>query len=154
MELKNKDVATKSIVEDIGGYEMSQDGKKLAVRKGEDFYVIDANGTAPGDLAKTKVNLGNWVLTVDPREEFRQMFMESWRLERDYFYDPSLHGIQYKELFNKHLPLVERVTDRDELSDLISNLVGELSALHIFVYGGDVRRSIRQNRGGNPWCPA
>lgn len=141
VELKNKEVALKNVVEDIRGYEMSQDGKKLAVRKGEDFYVIDANGTAPGDLAKTKVNLGNWLLTVDPREEFRQMFMESWRLERDYFYDPSLHGIQYKELFNKHLPLVERVTDRDELSDLLSNLVGELSALHIFVYGGDVRRS-------------
>ncbi len=95
---------------------------------------------APRRSCQDKVNLDGWTLTVDPREEFRQMFMESWRLERDYFYDP-LHGMDYKGLLDRHLPLVERVTDRDELSDLISNLVGELSALHIFVYGGDARRS-------------
>lgn len=141
VEIKNKDITTKNILEDIRGFDVSQDGKKIAVRKGEEFYVFDANGSAPGELAKTKVPLGNWLLAVDPREEFRQMFVESWRLERDYFYDPSLHGINSRELFEKHLPLVERVTDRDELSDLISNLVGELSALHTFVYGGDLRRS-------------
>ena len=141
VEIKNKEVGEKVLVEDIRGFDLSRDGKKIAVRKGDDFFVIDAAGAPPADLGKTKINLVGWYLTVDPREEFRQMFMESWRLERDYFYDPKLHGVDYKELFEKHRPLVERVTDRDELSDLITNLVGELSALHIFVYGGDVRRS-------------
>ena len=141
VEIKNKDVSAKTLIEDIRNYEISLDGKKIVVRKGDDLYVIDANGTPPADLAKVKVNLSNWLLSVNPREEFRQMFLESWRLERDYFYDPNLHGVDYKGLLARHLPLVDRVTDRDELSDLIANLVGELSALHIFVYGGDLRRS-------------
>jgi tricorn protease len=141
VEIKNKDISAKTILEDIRGGELSADGKKYLARKGDDFYVFDANGTAPSDLAKSKVNLGNWMLSIDPREEFRQMFLEAWRLERDYFYDPGLHGVDYKGLLHKHLPLVDRITDRDELSDLLSNLVGELSALHTFVYGGDTRRS-------------
>jgi tricorn protease len=140
-EIKTKDVATKTVLEDIRSYDLSSDRKKIAVRKGDDLYVIEANGSAPGELPKSKVNLGNWMLSIDPRDEFRQMFLESWRLERDFFYDPKLHSIDYKGLLNRHLPLVERVADRDELSDLISSLVGELSALHIFVYGGDARRS-------------
>jgi len=141
VEIKNKDVAVKTVLEDIRSYDLSRDGKKVAVRKGDDLYVFEASGSAPGDLPKTKVNLSNWLLPVDPREEFRQMFLESWRLERDYFYDPNLHSVDQKALLEKHLPLVDRVTDRDELADLISSLVSELSALHIFVYGGDVRRS-------------
>jgi tricorn protease len=141
VEIKRKDVSAKVILEDIRGYELSLDRKKILVRKGDDFYVFDAGGSAPSDLAKTKVDLSTWMLPVDTREEYRQMFLESWRLERDYFYDPKLHNIDYKGILDRHLPLVERVTDRDELGDLISNLVGELSALHIYVYGGDVRRS-------------
>jgi tricorn protease len=66
--------------------------------------------------------------------------VEAWRLERDYFYDTGLHGVAWEELLEQHLPLVERVNDRDELADLIAQLVGELAALHTTVWGGDVRR--------------
>ena len=141
LEIKNKDVAPKTVLEDIAGWELSRDGKKVLARKAGDLYVFDASGAAPADPAKVKVDLKNWMLTVNPRDEFRQMFLESWRLERDYFYDPGLHGVDYRAVLERHLPLVDRITDRDELSDLLSNLVGELSALHIYVYGGDVRRS-------------
>jgi tricorn protease len=67
------------------------------------------------------------------------MLVEAWRLERDFFYDRGLHGNDYQAVLDRHLPLVERVTDRAELSDLIAQMVGELSALHIFVTGGDMR---------------
>jgi len=141
VEIKNKDVGARTVLEDIRGYERSSDGKKLGVLKGDDLYVIDADGKPPADLAKTKVDLSHWLLTVNPRDEFRQMFLEAWRLERDYFYDPHLHGIDYRGQLENHLALLDRVTDRDELGDLIGDLVGELSALHIFVGGGDLRRS-------------
>jgi len=141
LEIKNKDVTPKTVLEETAGWELSRDGKKVLVRKGNDLHVFDANGAAPADLGKAKVDLKNWMLAVNPRDEFRQMFLESWRLERDYFYDPGLHGVDYRGLLAKHLPLVDRVTDRDELSDLLASLVSELSALHIFVYGGDARRS-------------
>jgi tricorn protease len=139
LEIKNKDISTKTVLEDIKSYQLSSDGKKLLVWKGDNLYVFDASGSGPSDLDKSKVDLSNWKFSIDPHEEWRQMFIESWRLERDYFYDTNMHGVDYKGLLNKHLPLVDRVTDRYELSDLISDIVSELSALHTFVGGGDAR---------------
>jgi tricorn protease len=144
LEIKNKDIAAKTLVEDIGGYELSRDGKKLFVQKSGDLFVIDASSTPPSEMPKSKVNLDNWTMTVNPRDEWRLMLREAWRLQRDYFYDTNLHGIDYNGLLAKHLPLVDRVTDRDELNDLISSLVGELAALHTFVSGGDRRTGIDQ----------
>ncbi len=65
------------------------------------------------------------------------MFTEAWRLERDYFYDRGMHGLDWPAIKAKYQPLVDRVTDRDELSDVLAQMVSELSALHIFVRGGD-----------------
>ncbi|HTP12646.1 MAG TPA: S41 family peptidase [Bacteroidota bacterium] len=139
LEIKNKDIAAKTVLEDVNGYELSKNGKKILVRKGGDFYVIDAGSSAPSELSKNKVNLDGWIMSVDPKQEWRKMLVEAWRMERDFFYDPNLHGIDYKGLLDRHLSIVDRVTDRDELNDLISSLVGELASLHIFVGGGDRR---------------
>ena len=92
------------------------------------------------ELAKTKVDLSGWTFRLDPRDEWRQMFVDAWRLERDYFYDRGMHGVDWPAIRARYEPLVERVTDRAELSDLLSQMVGELSALHIFVRGGELRR--------------
>ncbi|HSG26948.1 MAG TPA: S41 family peptidase, partial [Candidatus Krumholzibacterium sp.] len=110
--------------------------------------MIDAKASAPSKLDKAQVNLRGWAFPIDPREEWRQMFVEAWRLERDYFYDPGMHGVDYDRILNKYLPWVERVTDRRELSELISHLVGELSTLHTFVVGGDTRSApVNINQG-------
>ena len=73
------------------------------------------------------------------RAEWRQVFDEAWRLERDFFYEPNMHGLDWDAMHAKYLPLVDRVTTRAELSDLIGRFVGELSALHTSVRGGDLR---------------
>ena len=67
------------------------------------------------------------------------MFLDAWRLERDYFYDTAMHQVDWPAMRDKYLPLVDRVTTRDELADLVAQLVSELSALHTFVGGGDHR---------------
>jgi len=129
-----------SISDNIEGYELSQNGKKLLIQKKDNLYIIDASAGSSVKLDENKVDLSSWTFAVDPREEWRQMFTDAWRLERDYFYDPGLHGLDWREILDKHLPLVERVSDRSELNDLIAQMVGELSALHTFVVGGDQRR--------------
>jgi tricorn protease len=129
-----------TFMDEINGYELSLDRKKILVRKGNDLYVVDAGAKAPQDLSKSAVNLKSWSFSLDPREEWRQMFIEAWRLERDYFYDHRMHAIDWPAMRDKYLPLVDRVTDRAELSDILAQMVGELSALHIFVRGGDMRR--------------
>lgn len=68
------------------------------------------------------------------------MFVEAWRLERDYFYDREMHGVDWPAMRDKYMPLVDRVTSRAELADLLAQMVSELSALHIFVRGGDLRQ--------------
>ncbi len=128
----------KEVTSGIDGWELSADRKKLFLAKGSEWFVADA-ATDLGDLAKAKVPTSGWQLSVTPRIEWRQMFREAWRLERDYFYDPNLHHVDWPAVLKRFTPLVDRVTDRAELSDLLAQMVAELSALHIFVQGGDLR---------------
>ncbi|MDX9857501.1 MAG: S41 family peptidase [candidate division Zixibacteria bacterium] len=139
IEIKNDDPEVKTLMEGVSTYELSADGKKLMIRKGDNTYVIDAGTAPPSDLAKYKVAVADWTFAFDPAQEWRQMFMDAWRLERDYFYDKSMHGVDWPKVRDKYLPLVERVTDRWELSDLLGEMIGELSSLHMYVYGGDMR---------------
>lgn len=141
VEIKNRNVQAKTLIEDVRGFELSADAKKLLVRKGGDLYVLDAGTAAPTGptLGERKVDLSKWTFSIDPREEWRQMFVDAWRMERDYFYDRNLHNVDYEGLLGRHRPFVDRVSDRAELNDLLAHLVGELSALHTFVRGGDLR---------------
>ena len=139
-EIADVDVDVKDLTGDVKSFEMSQDGKKLLVQKDDGLYIIDATVTSGADLAKKDVPLGDWAVTVNPREEWKQMFAEAWRMERDYFYDPHLHGVDWKAVRLKYEPLAGRVTTRAELTDLVGQMASELSALHTFVRGGDVRQ--------------
>lgn len=139
LEITNKSPALKTILPNAGEYELSRDGKKLLVARGNDLFVVDAGG-APISLDKP-VDLSGWTLEINPREEWRQEFVDAWRLHRDFFYDRGMNGLDWKGTLAKYLPLVDRVGDRSELSNLLAQMVGELSVLHTFVYGGDVRTS-------------
>jgi len=149
LAIENKSPKPETFAEDVASYELSLDRKKVMVRKGQDIFVFDAGAKAPTDTSKSKVPLGDWSFRLDPRDEWRQMFVEAWRLERDYFYDRNMHGVDWAAMKAKYLPLVDRVTDRSELSDILSQMVGELSALHIFVRGGDTRRGTDQVQPGS-----
>jgi tricorn protease len=129
----------------VKGYEISLDRKKVLISKGDDFYIIDSDAKAgalsdPKALPKAKIDMSRWTILTNPKAEFRQLFMDSWRLERDYFYDRNMHGVNWQQVRDRYLPLVDRVSDREELNDVIAQMVSELSALHIFVFGGDERK--------------
>ncbi|MCH7825431.1 MAG: PD40 domain-containing protein, partial [Acidobacteria bacterium] len=129
-----------TVVEGIRSAEVSANGEKILVRRGNNFYVIDARAQAVGDrIDDAQVNLDGWAFPMNVREDWRQIVVDAWRMERDYFYDPGMHGVDWDGALQKYLPLVDRVTTRTELSDLIGRFVGELSALHTSVRGGDVR---------------
>ena len=149
LAIDNKSPKPDTFSDDVAYYELSLDRKKVMVRKGQDLFVFDAGAKAPTDASKSKVPLGDWTFRLDPRDEWRQMFVEAWRLERDYFYDRNMNGVDWAAMKAKYLPLVDRVTDRSELSDILSQMVGELSALHIFVRGGDTRRGTDQVQPGS-----
>ncbi|GAB4549251.1 MAG: S41 family peptidase [Phycisphaerales bacterium] len=128
-----------TVAANIASYSMTGDRSKLLIRQGNALYMVPASG-APATLNETtRIDLSRWAFSFDPREQWRQMFTDSWRLMRDYFYDRGLHGVDWDDAYQRYLPLVDRVTDRQELADAIAQMVAELSALHTFVYGGDRR---------------
>jgi tricorn protease len=147
VEIKNKDVETSTVIDDLKTYRLSADRKKLLVHKhevalkGDTIYVFDAGPKAPERLDRARVDLSALRFSYSPRENWRQIFVDAWRLHRDYFYDKAMHGVDWKANLAKHLPLVDRVTDRAELNDAIAYMMSELSALHTAVRGGDQRES-------------
>lgn len=139
-DIARKDVKPKELVKGATGYELSLDNKAILVRKKDALFIIDASASAPASLDDKGVDLSGWTFSLIPRDEWRQMFNESWRLERDYFYDLNMHGVDWKAMRDRYLPLVDRVATRQELSDVIAQMVAELSALHTFVRDGDIRQ--------------
>jgi tricorn protease len=143
--LDNKGDEPDTVMADVKGYEISLDRKKLLIHKADDFYILDSDVKSSGlndakVLGKAKLDLAHWTLHTTPREEFHGFFLDAWRLERDYFYDRHMQGIDWVAMRERYLPLVDRVSDRDELNDVIAQMVSELSALHTFVRGGDQRK--------------
>jgi tricorn protease len=149
VDIANKGDPPETVMAGVRDYEMSLDRKKMLVTKGEDFYIFDSTAKAgalgdPKTLSKAKIDLSRWTFDTNPRVEFHELFLDAWRLERDYFYDRNMQGVDWKQMRDRYLPLVDRVADRDELNDVIAQMVSELSALHIFVRGGDAREPADQ----------
>ncbi|PYT30031.1 MAG: protease [Acidobacteria bacterium] len=145
LDIANKGDKPETLQEGVNSYELSGDDKKLFIRKKDDLFVLDSAIKAdalkaPKTLEDAKVDLKDWAFTIIPTEEFHEMFLDAWRLHRDYFYDRKMHSVEWPAIRDKYLPLVDRVRDRQEMSDLIAQMVSELSALHTFVVGGDVRK--------------
>ena len=122
----------KSLAKGIGGLVLSADGKKLLVREGRSFRLLDTGGGP----AKT-VSLAG--LTVDrvPAEEWAQIFDEVWRRFRDFFYAPNMHGYDWEALREQYRPLLAHVGHRSDLNYVMSEMVAELNVSHAYVSGGD-----------------
>ena len=139
LKIGNEDEKLKTMVEDVRSFSLTGDTKKLLVRQKDNFYMVEAGTDKVSDLSKHKIDLGGWKFAITPQEDWKQIFTDAWRMERDYFYDKNMHGVNWKAMHDKYFPLTDRITTRSELSDLIGRFVGELAALHTSVRGGDLR---------------
>lgn len=129
----------------IRGFELSSDKKHIYYQTASagtgDFYVVEAAAKAPSDLSKSKVKIDDWSFTSNPRQEWLQMFNDAWRMHRDFLYDTKMRGVDWVAVREKYLPLVELITDRAELNDILGMMVSEVSSLHSQVRPGEVRRA-------------
>jgi tricorn protease len=105
------------------------------------MMIVDAGAKAPAELAKARVRIEDWSVVSNPRLEWKQMFADAWRMHRDFLYDANMRGIDWNAARARYAPLVERVTDRAELDDVLGMMVGEVGALHSQIRPGDVRRA-------------
>ena len=123
------------------GLSMSADRKTLlVVQRGGDalrFALVSAGAKMPKDLDGKAVRLGDWRVTIDPREEWEQMFLDAWRLHRDFSYDPAMRGVDWEAVREQHQPIVARIGHRAELGTIMGLMASQLGILHSQVRGGD-----------------
>lgn len=121
----------------IAEFSLSEDGKKLLLTlAGNKLEVADANDKADGKA----VDLSGLRARVDPKAEWKQIFDEAWWMEKEFFYDPAMHGLDWQGVYNRYLPRLKHVQRREDLNDLIVEMIGELQVGHNRAGQGDVHQ--------------
>lgn len=142
--IENAGAPPETYLNDIRQFALSGDSRKVLLRRwsGNELYIVSVGPKPPpaAELPRVQVRLNDWQFSVQPREDWKQIFADAWRLHRDWFYDAKMHGVDWPAMRRKYEALLPRVTDRDELSDLLAQMVAELSLLHSTVRFGDLRR--------------
>jgi tricorn protease len=130
--------ATDQVLQNIGSFVISFDGDKMLYQKGEGWFIADADDLKPGagDAPVGKgLNLGGLQANIDPRAEWRQMYFETWRIERDFLYDPNHHGLDIEKATKKYEPYLAGLGSRSDLTYLFEEMLGEITIGHMFVGG-------------------
>ena len=118
----------------VGSVSVSADGKKILLRSGRAWRVVGTDRAPEAGKGNLEVSLR---MHLDRTAEWTQMFDEAWRYERDFFYDPGMHGNDWNAVRERYRPLVQWVRHRDDLTYILDQVNGELSVGHSFVGGGD-----------------
>jgi tricorn protease len=135
-----------SVLSGVTGYSLSADGKKLLWRQRDRFGIADAR---PGvDPARTALNLERLELRIDPRVEWRQLYVDAWRILRDWFWDPGHHGQDWVAIRERYAPLVEHVAHRADLDYVFGEIAGELNAGHVYVSSSPDMPTVERRPGG------
>ena len=134
-----------TVVEKVTSFDVSADGKKLLVRSGSDLSV-GASDAAPLKEPDA-ISLDRVLLAVDPPSEWKQMFDETWRIARDFFYDPDMRGVDWPAAKKKYAAQLANIGDRSELNVILANLVAELNTGHSYIVGGDISRPTAPETG-------
>lgn len=122
-----------------GGFSMSDDGKKLLVRAGGAMTVYDASA---GGGKGTTVPTTGMMASVDPRDEWKQIFSDVYRFERDYFYEPTLHGVDWAGLKDHYARMLQDCVSREDVAFVLAEYISELNVGHAYVTNpGDVEQA-------------
>lgn len=128
----------------VDSYTVSRDGKSLVYRHGQKMRVVKSSvkpehkHTKPGRQSGI-VDMERVRISLLPAAEWKQMYREMWRLQRDHFWDIELSKVDWPEVYERYLPILARVATRSEFSDLAWELQGELGTSHAYEIGGDLR---------------
>lgn len=118
-------------------WEITPDGKNMIIKNQNDYYLQKlADKVELSD--KDKVDLSNMQTKINPVQEWNQIYSETWRQMRDFFYDPNMHGVNWKEMREKYAALMPYVQHRTDLTYVLGELIGELNIGHAYVGGGDM----------------
>ena len=127
----------KAVLTGIDGYKLSFDGSHIIYKKGNGIGIIKSSATkSKGEPIK----LADLAMRMDPLAEWKQIFNEAWRLERDFYYDPNMQGQNWDLLKKKYGDLIALASCRQDVRYIIGELIGELNTSHTYIFGGDRQR--------------
>jgi len=135
-----------TLLEGVLGFRLSADRKKLLLRTPNGWHIADAGGKIePGS---GRLGTGEIRIKIDPRAEWAQIFDEAWRINRDYFYDPNMHGADWPAMKEKYAIFLPHLAHREDLNDVLRWMSSELSVGHHRVGGGDTLWETEDIEGG------
>ncbi len=136
-----------TVAERVSDVDVSRDAQTMIYRSGKRLRVFAAGarpdekaGDDPG-TASGWLDLSRARISITPPDEWKQMYREAWRLQRDFFWTEGMLGIDWEKVYSLYLPLIDRIGTRSEFSDLIWEMHGELGTSHAYEMGGDYRES-------------
>jgi tricorn protease len=125
------------VIKEINRYSLSADGKKIIYQQGDKVGILSSDAS---DSKGQPLALGDLKMWLDPKAEWKQIFNEAWRFERDYYYEPNMHGINWDQMKVRYGKMLDNATCRQDVVFIIGELIGELNTSHTYVYGGDIKR--------------
>ncbi|HUJ93985.1 MAG TPA: PDZ domain-containing protein [Terriglobales bacterium] len=137
-----KERKSKVLIESVKRFALSFDGSKLLYESDmpgpvHSYGIIDAKPDGPKKVGDGTLNLASMRAEINPPEEWKQMFNEVWRQERDYFFEAAMNGVDWTKTRDKYAALLPYVADRYTLTYLMGEMIGDLSNSHTYVGGGD-----------------
>ncbi|MEP6846178.1 MAG: PDZ domain-containing protein, partial [Panacibacter sp.] len=134
----------KTILDGADNYWLAANKEKMLVSKGGAYAVVGAD---EGQKFDKPLHVNEMLMTVDPVQEWKQIFTDAWRLERDYFYDPNMHGVNWNLVKERYMKMINSAMTREEVDFIIGEMIGELNASHTYHGGGDIEREKNQSCG-------
>jgi len=133
-EEKEKDFA-----EGVTAFDLEAKAEKIAFQKKKGHIYVVKTGSPPDekDLGDAEVSLEGVVIELDPREEWEQIYYEAWRHMRDFYWNAQMSGLDWKEVRDRYATLLPRIATREELNDVLGEVIGELATSHTYRWGGD-----------------
>ncbi|HEX7709213.1 MAG TPA: PDZ domain-containing protein [Thermoanaerobaculia bacterium] len=135
-----------SLVDGVTSFEISRDTKKILLQIKESLVIADLGEKV--DASKHKLAVDRIEVKIDPRAEWNQIFDEAWRINRDYFYDPDMHGADWNAMRTKYAELLPHVAVRQDLNRVLRWMSSELAVGHHRVGGGDSLADSEARPGG------
>lgn len=139
-----KEREEKTIVGSANDFTVTADGKKMLVAAHGSFYMIDVSA---GQKLEKSMPVRQMEMTIVPKEEWAQIFNDVWRFERDFFYDPNMHGVDWKGMKTRYGKLMDQAITRWDVNYVLGELIGELNASHTYRGGGDTESSVHKSIG-------
>ncbi|HEY6399979.1 MAG TPA: PDZ domain-containing protein, partial [Blastocatellia bacterium] len=129
-------------VDNINAFTLSANGEKMLYAQQQNLFIAGTAtlGTPAFKPGEGRLKIEEMEVYVDPRAEWNQMYRETWRIERDFFYAPNYHGLDLQATAKKYEPYLASLAHRADLNYLFQEMLGELSVGHLYVQGGDTPR--------------